>query len=342
MKSYIKRAVALCLVLVMTVAGGGALASCTNKDKLNRTAVGTVGGYEVYYEELRWLTMQYKDILAANYGEDIWENKETAEKYRAELENAVYSSIISNYAVLTLCDDDMLKLNGEKLIDINGTDVQTIVENYVNATIEEAGGRSEYNKGLEKNYLTDSLYRFINGVDACESILFTYYCNLGIIDDSDDAAIDYIYENFIRTVHVYIQNDKDDDVEANRALAEAIRVKLTNGESIHDLVKKYSEDRYMASEDGYYFTHGQYSETYENAAFALGIGDISEVVETYSGFYVIQRLELDGGYIGAHFTADLKDQYLLAVFDKEIEECRSTLSFTPNDFGASLDLTEME
>ena len=342
MKISVKRTVALFLAMVLTLTALTAFVSCSGRDKLNRTAVGFVGAYEVYYEELRWMTMQYKDLMAANYGADIWENKDTAEKYRAELESAVFSNIISNYAVLTLCDDDMLKLNGEKLIDINGSEVQGIVENYVNATVDEAGGKAEYNKELEKNYLTDSLYRFMCGVDTCESILFNYYCSLAIIDDSDEAAIDYIYENFIRTVHVYIQNDKGDDTEANRALAEAIRVKLANGEDINDLVKKYSEDRYMASSDGYYFTHGQYSDAYENAAFALGMGEISPVVETYSGFYVIQRLELDGAYIGAHFSTDLKEQYLLAVFNKEIEKCKESLSFDLNDFGRSVDLVEME
>lgn len=341
MKKALRIFIPLLLVLSLTL-GGLSLVSCSNKDKLNRTAVGNVGAYEVYYEELRWMTMQYKDLMAASYGADIWENKDTAEKYREELEAAVFSNIISNYAVLTLCDDDMLKIQGEKLIDINGTEVGQLIENYVDATIEDAGSRAAYEEALKSNYLTDSLYRFISGVDICESILFNYYCSLSIIDDSDEAAMDYIYDNFIRTVHIYIQNDKGDDVEANRALAEAVRLKLLNGEDINTLVKNYSEDRYMATDDGYYFTHGQYSESYENAAFALGIGDISPVVDTYSGFYVIQRLELDDVYVLSHFMSDLKDQYLLSVFNKEIDECKATLSFVLNDFGKSLDLVEMK
>lgn len=340
MKKALRIILSLLMALSLT-AGALSLVSCSG-DKLNRTVVGSVNGYDVYYEELRWMTMQYKDLMAASYGADIWESKETTEKYRAELESAVFSNIISNYAVLTLCDDDLLKINDEKLIDINGSEIGQLIENYVNATVEDAGSEAAYKKALEDNYLTDSLYRFISGVDICENVLFNYYCNLAIIDDSDEAAIDYIYENFIRTVHIYIQNDKGDDVEANRALAEAVRLKLMNGEDINTLVKNYSEDRYMASSDGYYFTHGQYSDAYENAAFALGIGEISPVVETYSGFYVIQRLELDGAYIGAHFSTDLKEQYLLAVFNKEIEECKSTLSFTLNDFGKGIDLTEMK
>jgi hypothetical protein len=213
------------------------LISCGNDDKLNKTAVGTVGTYEVCYEELRWLTMQYKDLYEASYGEVLWDNADTAEKYRADLENAVFSAIVANYAVLTLCDDPMLTLNGEKLIDINSSSVQSLVNQFINDTVTEAGGEKNYKKELEKNYLTDSLYRFITGIDICENLLFKQYCELQLIDDSNDAAYEYIMENFIRTKHIYIQNDAGDDTAANRALAESIRVKLINGEDLDTLIE---------------------------------------------------------------------------------------------------------
>ena len=336
MKSYTKKAFALLLIFALSVS---ALSSCSGKD---RKVVGRVGEYDVYYEELRWMTMQYKDLMASVYGEDIWKNEDTAEKYRDELRDHVYSSIVANYVILTLCDDDMLSLNGTKVIDINGSEIQGIVDNYVNDTITELGGRSEYKKNLKKNYLTDSLYRFLTGVDVCENMLFKYYCELAIIDDSDEAAIDYIYENFIRTVHVFIQNNEGDSVEENRKLVKAIKVKLDNGEDINKIISDYSEDQYTSSEDGRYFTHGQYSEEYEKVAFALEMNQISDVVETSSGFYIIKRLPMEDEYIGAHFTGELKDQYLLAVFDKAMEERKTELEFIPNDFGKSLDLVKMK
>ena len=317
------------------------LSSCNNKDKLNRTVVGHVGNYEVYYEELRWLTMQYKDLYESSYGEGIWDKEETAEKYRAELEKSVYSAIVSNYTILTLCDDPMLTLNGEKLIDINSNSVQEIVNQFINDTLKEAGGEANYKKELKENYLTDSLYRFITGIDVCENLLFKQYCELRLIDDSNDAAYDYIINNFIRTKHIYIQNDASDDSAANRALAESIRVKLMNGEDLDTLIENYSEDGYM-TEEGYYFTHGQYSKAYEDASFALEIGQVSPVVETFSGYYVIQRLELDTEHVMRNLLLGLKDQYLLAVFDKYVEECKATLTFIPNDFGREQDLVKMK
>ena len=333
MKNLIKKSFIIFLALVILTS---TLTACSGK---NRKVVGTVGAYEVYYEELRWLTMQYKDIMASTYGEDIWKNKDTAEQYREELEERVYSSIISNYVILTLCDDDMLQLNGVKLIDINGSEVQGIVDNYVNETITDLGGKANYKQSLKENYLTDSLYRFINGVDVCESILFNYYCSLRIIDDSDEAAIDYIYENFIHTVHIYISKGEG---EESQKLANALKIKLEKGEDIHELAKKYSEDQTMDSQNGRYFTHNTYAEEYEKAAFALEMNQISDIVETSTGYYIIQRLPMDDAYIGANYTANLKDQYLLAVFDKAMEERKTELSFVPNEFGSSIDLVKMK
>lgn len=342
MKNKIKRILALFLALVLATSSAALLSSCSD-DKQNQRVVGKVGDYEVLYEEYRWLTLQFRDRLKETYGDDIWENSETAEKYLPELQNAVFTSIIANYAVLTLCDD--LNENsggGTKFIDINGEEEKKIVDNYINDTIDECGSRAAYRQALKKNYMTENLYRFITAVDVCESILFNYYCSLGFIDDSYDAGIKYIEENFIRTLHVYIENDKGESVEDNRKLAAAVREKLLNGEKMSELIKKYGEDSYISAENGYYFTHNTYSEAYENASFALGIDQISEVVETYSGFYVIQRLELDTGYILLNYDSKLKDQYLLAEFDKYLEECKSTLSFELNDYGKTIDLVNMK
>ena len=337
-----KRLLSLLMASAMILSSMAFFSSCSD-DKQNEKVVGTVGGYEVLYEEYRWLTMQFKDRLEETYGEGIWDNAESAEKYLPELERAVYTSILSNYAVLTLCDElNENSDDGTKFIDINGEEETEIVNNYINDTIDEFGSRAAYRQALKKNYMTENLYRFITGVDVCESILFNYYCSMGLIDDSYDAGIAYIEENFIRTLHVYVENDKGESISENRKLAEAVREKLLAGEKMSDLIKKYGEDSYISAENGYYFTHNTYSDAYEEAAFALGIDQISEVVETYSGFYVIQRLELDTGYILLNYDATLKNQYFLAVFDKYLEECKEKLSFELNDYGKSIDLVKMK
>ena len=85
------RAAALFVVCTMLVCS-----FCACADKENKKVIGSVGEYEIPYEQLRFVTMTYKAELDACYGDGnnqngtIWDDAATAEKYRAELEELVY------------------------------------------------------------------------------------------------------------------------------------------------------------------------------------------------------------------------------------------------------------
>ena len=90
---------ALALVLMLT-----ALAGCTSRaDRENQRVIGESGGFDVLYEELRFVTLLVKDAMAGEYGADIWKNADTAEQYRAELEERVMDKLRANYMVLATC-----------------------------------------------------------------------------------------------------------------------------------------------------------------------------------------------------------------------------------------------
>ena len=120
---------ALCL-LCSLVSCNKARPIRSSKEEL--TPVGTVAGHEVLYEELRYLTLKYREARAATYGETIWDTAESRELYRAELEKAVMDNITSNYAVLALCDEVQIK-HTEKAIE-------EAVQKYVQETVDQLGG----------------------------------------------------------------------------------------------------------------------------------------------------------------------------------------------------------
>ena len=97
----------------------------------------------------------------------------------------------------------------------------------------------------------------------------------------------------------------------------------------------------MTTTNGYYFTHGEMVKEYEDAAFALEIGAISDVIETADGFYIIQRLEPQTEYVLSNLST-LIDQYQYAMLYNMIDEKQAELSLIWNDYGKTLDLTTLK
>jgi NIMA-interacting peptidyl-prolyl cis-trans isomerase 1 len=76
-----------------------------------------------------------------------------------------------------------------------------------------------------------------------------------------------------------------------RALAEKVRDQARAGTSFEDLVAKYSEDPGSKDRLGSVgkFTRDKMTKAFSDAAFALKVDQVSDVVETPFGFHVIKR-----------------------------------------------------
>ena len=72
----------------------------------------------------------------------------------------------------------------------------------------------------------------------------------------------------------------------------AIMERIKNGEKFGKLAKELSIDSGSAKKDGSlgYFTKGMMVKPFENIAFKLQIGEISEPVKTEFGYHIIKRL----------------------------------------------------
>ncbi len=72
----------------------------------------------------------------------------------------------------------------------------------------------------------------------------------------------------------------------------AILEKLKNGEKFGKLAREFSIDSGSAKRDGSlgYFGRGKMVKSFEEAAFKLEIGAISEPIKSEFGYHVIKRL----------------------------------------------------
>ena len=89
--------------------------------------------------------------------------------------------------------------------------------------------------------------------------------------------------NKIRCAHILVEK---------LSTANEVLEKLKNGESFQKLAEQYSLDgtRKRGGDLGV-FGRGVMVREFENAAFALGVGEVSAPIKTQFGYHIIKRTE---------------------------------------------------
>ena len=345
----ILRTVALITATLMLLVG---LVSCKARrllpsdEALASVGIITVGNpdgskteYTVPYEEFYFLAKSYAPSVAERY-------EVGSEQYNEALMQVVSENITANYAILALCADMELFYNEEELRDAVKDEIESIIDEAF------GGSRKNYLDSIKEEGMTDHYMRFVLGVDLLYSKLPMLYTQKGLVPNTESKIKEYIEENYICTKHILIFNDEYDDAEQNLANAEAVRQLLLDGKSINEIIggkhMNVNEDL-LIPYDGYYFSKGTMEKEYENAAFSLDIGGVSEVVtstaKNNSGdyvecYYVIQRMPLDAKDIDKHF-ADLGDSIAASIIANKLDELDGALTFVPNDYARSLDMSAL-
>ena len=90
-------------MIIAAVNGFGRIRAIKSSDE-EAAVVGSVAGYEVRYEELRYITLLHKSALDSAMGKYETLSDTAKVEYRAALEREVLHDIENNYVVLSLCD----------------------------------------------------------------------------------------------------------------------------------------------------------------------------------------------------------------------------------------------
>ena len=339
----LSKIISLILVLIII---STSLLSCSARplaqSKLAKTVVGTVGTHNVYYEELYFLANNYYDTAKAKYGDDT----EAIKKF---VWDSVKDNITTNYAILDLCAAEGIEYNKNEL----ATEIEQGIEATINSSFD--GNRNEYLNAQLSAGITDHYYRFCAEVDLLYGKLATKYQTDGKVPNTDAKINDYIKENFIHTWHIAVYVDKNDDRDTEYEKILTAKKLLDDGNSMYSLIgSKYNENTVPESLNdayGYYFPRGVMEKDYEDAAFALKkAGERTDIRVSHgtspSGnyvecFYIIEKLAVKDTEINANFNY-LSDMVKDSIITQDLESYREKLSFTPNDYALSLDVTSLE
>ncbi|UXI00481.1 peptidylprolyl isomerase [Photobacterium sp. TY1-4] len=126
-------------------------------------------------------------------------------------------------------------------------------------------------------YIELSGQRLKETLNVSEAEAKTYY---------DEHRNKYATAEQRKASHILIQGDS----EEAKAKAEALLAQLKQGDDFAELAKTASDDTFSGQDGGQldWFERGVMDPAFENAAFALSPGEISELVQSSFGFHIIK------------------------------------------------------
>lgn len=169
----------------------------------------------------------------------------------------------------------------------------------------------------------------------------------------DENAARYTVAEERRASHILIKAPKDApkaDREKAKARAEAVLAELRkNPAGFAESAKKNSEDSSAAQGgDLDFFGRGMMVRPFEDAAFSMKPGEISEVVETDFGFHIIQLVEVRGGdrksfdSLRAEIEAEVRKALAQRRFAEAAEQFTNMVYEQPDSLQSVIDKFKLE
>jgi peptidyl-prolyl cis-trans isomerase SurA len=188
--------------------------------------------------------------------------------------------------------NDLRKQNNLATLD----DLQKAVEN-------DGQSWDDFKQQITDNALTQQVIRQEVGqrVDIGPDEVKAYY-------DAHKSEFDRPEEVILSEIVLNTDNKTGADLDAVRKRADDIRSRVLAGEDFAGLAKRYSEDPATAASGGELgvYQRGQLAKAIEDAVFKLDKGQMSDVIQTKSGFMILK--------VDQHYQAG--EQPLEAVQDE--------------------------
>ncbi|MFJ7732979.1 peptidylprolyl isomerase [Lysinibacillus sp. NPDC097231] len=211
----------------------------------------------------------------------------------------------------TLITNKIVELEAKK-VGVSVSD-DSIEEEY--KELEESyGGEESLQAALEANGLTEQ---------SVKENIRMYQLTKNVIAASIDLSDEEVAQYFENNKDSYGQKEEvvaSHILLEDEATAKDVLVKVKAGEDFSDLAKTYSIDSATSENGGElgYISRGQMDEQFEEAAFALEKGGISDIVQTYEGFHIIKVT--DKVPAEEAVFEDVKDDVYTTLLEEHINE----------------------
>lgn len=236
-----------------------------------------------------------------------------------------YAEYAKNYAELMCTQYKVFEYNGQVMgVTLNDDDLALLEETYASDVETYSGGDEQaFAEYLGAIYLDMQQYTYINRqARMAARILEEMYGKNGEeFTDEDTLAFaeEYSY-TMVKQILVSTLDENGssllgEELQERRDFAQSLldQLRAVEGgpealEALFDeLMMEYTEDTGIEYyPDGYCFLSGEMIEAFEEAAYALGEYEVSDLVESSYGEHIILRLPIDPDCVVEYYDAETK------------------------------------
>ena len=234
-----------------------------------------------------------------------------------EVKKGVIESLINQELLYQESQNESIKVEDKEI------DAQ------IDALKKRFPSEKEYNTALAKMNLSEAEIKsqITKGLAIQQFIETKFVQKIIVSDDETKAHYNNNLKMFkqpeqVRAMHILImvapQATEEQKAAARKKLKE-VQKKLGQGEDFETLAKEYSEGPSAAKGgDLGYFSRGQMVPPFEEAAFALKSGEVSDIVETRFGYHLIKVVDKKPGSTMSY--EEVKDNLQQYLKQQKIQE----------------------
>lgn len=279
-KSYVAIALAAALV-IFTFVACGKTSGDNGKTKIVLTTgfakdeVFCIDKSKCTLPEAMVYLMNIKNHYESAFGDKIWQVSYEGVTLEDKLKDMVLAKLARIKALNIMAEQNEVTLSQDETAKAQ----KASAEYYQSLSAQEVA---------ELNVTQELICRMYEEYALADKVYEQLIANINPEISDDEARTITVQTIFIKTYTVNGENERvvftDDAKKKALAKAKEALKKAKSGEDFNTLVAEYSED----GKDYYSFGKGTYNDAFEDAAFNLGTNEISDIVETDDGYYIIK------------------------------------------------------
>lgn len=240
-----------------------------DKPQVDENVIARVNDVDIYNESFQKNFIIIEKTYNEWYGENIWSQ---------EYNGKTVLEIVKEQIIDKLINEELVKQEADK----KGI---TVEEAKIEETYNSFKERLDQDEQLKTFYAENNLdEEFVKKQIRMEMTVAEYekalIDELGLKGEKlDEMTKGYVVQ--VRAKHILIKDETK---------AKEILEKVKAGEDFETLAKEHSEDPTAKDNNGDlgYFPRGEMVSEFEVAAFALNVGEVSELVKTKHGYHIIK------------------------------------------------------